>query len=145
MWEMAQLEKDKTIFFYVGFYNGMSYFNLDRVKNTISDGSSSSSQVDTFDSATVCQDLPSITNSADYCRCVYPGDTFNGAPWDGRCRPWYMRAMQDRTGVVLGDPYPENNAPQDGSPTLIYITFSKYLSLDGKDAVVALDLNLGWP
>ena len=43
MWDLANLDKEKTIFFYVGFHNGVTYFQLDRSK--IQKISSSSSSV----------------------------------------------------------------------------------------------------
>jgi hypothetical protein len=86
-----------------------------------------------------CNDPNAITNSVDWCRCIY-NDSYMQYAYDPRCRSWYMNSYRDRSKVILSAPY------QSDFGELIYITFSRYFNASAKDfeAVAAVDINMNW-
>ena len=128
MWDMANLDKEKTIFFYVGFYNGITYFQLDRSKITpgVTRPDSLPFVAPSTEECTEQDSLPADkVDKQKWCDCKFGDKHFNGYPYDGRCRPWFIAAYKNRDQVMFSEPYPGSDI------SLIYITFSKYQSLNG--------------
>ena len=74
-------------------------------------------------------------------------DAYHGElGYDARCRPWYMKTIKyknkalaeglDVGKVQLMEPYLADDL------SVVYVTFTKFVSLDGKDGVASLDINL---
>jgi hypothetical protein len=93
-------QQEKIRMMYVGFYNGMSYFNVDRVFDQ------KAGEVEAR-KLQECQDPDAIKDATVWCKCVYSDTFYFGGNYDARCRPWYMNAYKARNKnkVILSTPY----------------------------------------
>ena len=145
---MAYIDREKTLFFYNGFYNGFSYQHMADQQTTnkpaepvVEQGVINRRLSDIRVRSANCEDLDAITDSIEWCHCRYPGEAYGDAGrWDPRCRSWYMNANKDKTSVQLSNPYMGINNK------VVFQTFSRFVPIgpEKKDGVVAIDIILGW-